>query len=74
MKRIKIQMKLQMKRLSRRSKDHLRDITDYSTLEIVRDDPLTFTACYMNSFLQALYQIKEFREDLLSIDDSQTGA
>eukprot|EP00347_Sterkiella_histriomuscorum_P008207 403345967 len=28
--------------------------------------------CYMNSFLQALYQIKEFRSDLISLEDTES--
>ena len=27
--------------------------------------------CYMNAFLQAIYQIKEYREAVMSMDDSE---
>jgi len=41
-------------------------------LEIVslKSFNLTYSACYMNSFLQSLYQMKEFREALMSFEDS----
>ena len=27
--------------------------------------------CYMNAFLQAIYQIKEYREAVMSMDDAE---